>query len=206
LRIDPNGRWTVKTALRVGQQLKNVELEYYEDPVRSMDDMAEVRKKTGLTMSTNSCVSRWSHVAEGVRKQPIDVLLGDHHWFGGVSSFPTLGTVCEALGWGLSMHSNNHAGVTMAAMIHAGAATPQLNYAADTHYVWLVPGADIIVGDNLAIEGGHMQVPKGPGLGVELDRDKLARAHETYRKCGMHGRDDAATMRRFAPGWKRTLF
>ena len=35
-----------------------------------------------------------------------------------------------------------------------------------------------------------MAVPTGPGLGVTLDQDKLARAAETYIKCGMRGRDD----------------
>ena len=50
----------------------------------------------------------------------------------------------------------------------------------------------------------HMQIPSGPGLGVELDRDKLARAHETYQKCGMKNRNDADTMRLVEPGWERT--
>jgi glucarate dehydratase len=49
-------------------------------------------------------------------------------------------------------------------------------------------------------------VPQGPGLGVELDRDRLARAHEIYRRSGMHHRDDAATMQLVEPGWKRELF
>lgn len=90
----------------------------------------------------------------------------------------------------------------MAAMIHACAATPQLTCAADTHYVWLPEGADIIQGNKLPIRGGKMAVPKGAGLGVELDRDRLARANEIHRKCGMRERDDTTTMRRFVPGWE----
>jgi glucarate dehydratase len=117
-----------------------------------------------------------------------------------------LGTIAEMLGWGLSQHSNNHAGITMAAMIHVGAITPQLTLASDTHYVWLVDGADIIEGKNLPIEAGQMSVPSGPGLGVTLDKDKLAQAHEVYRKCGMRQRDDAATMRRFEPSWRPSLW
>jgi glucarate dehydratase len=94
----------------------------------------------------------------------------------------------------------------MAAMVHVGALVPQLTCPSDTHYPWLPEDADIIVGPKLPIAGGKMAVPRGPGVGVDLDRDRLARAHEIYRKCGMRGRDDAFTMRLVEPGWQRTLF
>jgi glucarate dehydratase len=206
LRIDPNGRWTGPTALKAAEPLKQLPLEYYEDPVSGQPAMAEIRRQTGLAMSTNSCVTRFHHIPDAVRTEPIDVVLGDHHGFGGLTAFQTLGTITKVLGWGLSQHSNNHAGVTMAAMIHAGAITPQLTIASDTHYVWLPAGADIIEGPNLKIVEGRMQVPTGVGVGVTLDRDKLARAHETYVKSNMENRDDAATMRKFVPGWKRDLY
>ena len=206
LRIDPNGRWGVPTALRIGRRLGDLPLEYYEDPVRGMSAMADVRQETGLRLATNSCVTRFRHVPRATELKPVDVVLGDHHWWDGVTGVQALGTLCEHIGWGLGQHSNNHAGVTMAAMIHAAAATPRLTYASDTHYVWLPEGADVIEGGNLPIRGGKMRVPDGPGLGVNLDRDKLARAHETYRKCGMRRRDDTATMRRFEPGWRGGTF
>lgn len=206
LRIDPNGRWTVATALRIGKKLKEMPLEYYEDPVAGQKAMAQVRRETGLSMSTNSCVTRFEHILQAVRTEPIDVVLGDHHGWGGITAFQTLGTMTTSLGWGLSQHSNNHAGITMAAMIHAGAVTPQLTLASDTHYIWLVDGADIIEGPNLPIRNGHMTVPNGPGLGVTLDRDKLANAHEVYVKSGVRRRNDGFTMQKLQPGWKRTLF
>ena len=206
LRIDPNGRWTVKTANRIGKHLKKLPLEYYEDPVAGQPAMAEVRQKTGLPMSTNSCVTSFDHIPDAVKTQPIDVVLGDHHGWGGVTAFQTLGTLCKSLGWTLSQHSNNHGGITMAAMIHVGAITPELTHASDTHYVWLPEGSDIIEGNNLPISNGKMKVPSRPGVGVRLDQDKLARAHERYKKSGMRRRNDGPTMQRFAPGWKRELF
>jgi len=206
LRIDPNGRWTVDTALRIGKQLHDVALEYYEDPVVGQRAMAEVREKTGLTMSTNMCVTRFSHIPEALQLKPIDVVLCDHHGWGGIPACQALGQIADVAGWRLSQHSNNHAGVTMAAMIHVAAVTPQLTLASDTHYPWLVDGADIIQGGNLPIREGRMKVPERPGVGVELDLDKLARAHETYRRCGMRDRDDAHTMRLVEPGWQRELF
>src|SRR5262245_284013 len=205
LRIDPNAVWTMNTALRIGEKLKELPLEYYEDPVSGQQAMDEVREKTKLRMSTNMCVTRFSHIPEAIRTKPIDVVLCDHHGWGGITACQALGMMAEPLGWALSQHGNNHAGITMAAMIHVGALVPQLTYASDTHYPWLVDGADIIQVPKLKIEGGFMEVPKAAGLGVELDRDKLSKAHEVYQKCGMRRRDDATTMRRFEPGWQRTM-
>jgi glucarate dehydratase len=201
LRIDPNARWKVETALRIGATLARLPLEYYEDPVRGQAAMAEVRKATGLKMSTNMCVTSFDHMAEAFRVKPIDVLLCDLHYFGGFAGCQALGPVCDAAGWSLSQHSNSHAGLTMAAMIHLASALPQLTTASDTHYPWLPDDADIIEGPKLPIQGGTMAVPAGPGLGVSLDRDKLARAHEIYTKCGMRGRDDGSLMRKLEPGW-----
>lgn len=201
LRIDPNGRWRPETAIRIGKGLGDLALEYYEDPVRGQAAMAEVRRATGLKMSTNMCVTRFEHIPEALRVHPIDVLLCDLHNFGGFAGCLALGPICDAAGWTISQHSNNHAGLTMAAMIHLAATSPQLTMASDTHYPWLVDDADIIEGPKLAIVGGKMAVPSAPGLGVALDRDKLARAHEVYEKCGMRDRDDAPLMRRLDPSW-----
>jgi glucarate dehydratase len=201
LRIDPNGRWRQDTAVRVGKKLAKTALEYYEDPVVGQKAMAEVRRQTGLKMSTNMCVTRFEHIPEALQLKPIDVLLCDHHYFGGFAGCQALGPICRAAGWSLSQHSNNHSGVTMAAMIHLAASIPELALASDTHYPWLVETTDIIEGPKLTIKDGRMAVPAGPGLGVTLDQDKLARGAETYVKCGMRGRDDATLMKRFEPGW-----
>ncbi len=205
LRIDPNARWKVETAVRIGRDLARLPMEYYEDPVQGQEKMAEVRRATGLKMSTNMCVTSFDHIPKALRLHPIDVLLCDHHYFGGFAGCQALGPICQAAGWSMSQHSNNHAGVTMAAMIHLAASIPQLTLASDTHYPWLVEGADIIEGPKLPIRDGRMQVPAGPGLGVTLDRDKLARASEVYRKCGMRRRDDGSLMRRIEPGWRGEL-
>jgi glucarate dehydratase len=146
-------------------------------------------------------VTRFTDIPEAIRVRPIDVLLCDLHYFGGFAGCQALAPICKAAGWTLSQHSNSHAGVTMAAMIHLAASIPELTLASDTHYPWLPEGADIIQGPKLPIKEGRMGIPKGPGLGVSLDPDKLARANEVYRKSGMRGRDDASLMKKLAPGW-----
>jgi glucarate dehydratase len=201
LRIDPNARWKTATAIRIGQSIAKLPMEYYEDPVRGQAAMAEVRAATGLKMSTNMCVTRFADIGEAMRVHPIDVLLCDHHYFGGFAGCQALGPISRAAGWTLSQHSNSHAGITMAAMIHLAASIPELTCASDTHYPWLAVGTDIIDGPMLTIRDGAMAVPAGPGLGISLDRDKLARAHEVYKKCRMTRRDDATLMKRLEPGW-----
>ncbi|HZW31969.1 MAG TPA: enolase C-terminal domain-like protein [Isosphaeraceae bacterium] len=205
LRIDPNARWKTATAVRIGQAIRQLPLEYYEDPVQGQAAMAEVRRATGLKMSTNMCVTQFAHIPDALRLHPIDVLLCDHHYFGGFAGCLALGPIARAAGWALSQHSNSHAGITMAAMIHLAASIPELTLASDTHYPWLVEGFDIIEGTPLAIHKGAMAVPAGPGLGVTLDRDKLARAHEVYQKSGMRRRDDRSLMRQLEPNWTGEL-
>ena len=205
LRIDPNGRWRVETANAIGRELRKLNLEYYEDPVRGQAAMAQVRTATGLTMSTNMCVTRFEHIKEAIKVQPIDVVLCDLHYWGGIPACQELGRICDTIGWRMSQHSNNHAGITMAAMIHVGAVCRQLTIASDTHYPHLPENGDIIQGGKLPIRNGRMAVPAGAGVGVTLDPDKLARAHEIYRKCGMRERNDAETMRMVEPGFDRHI-
>jgi glucarate dehydratase len=203
LRIDPNGRWKTETAIRIGQGMKGLPLEYYEDPVSSQAAMAEVRRATNLPMSTNMCVTRFEHIPEALQLKPVDVVLADHHYWGGFAGCIELARMADVAGWKLSQHSNNHAGVTMAAMIHLAATIPQLTLASDTHYPWLPEADDVIVGSKLPIREGKMSIPAGPGLGVSLDLDKLARAHEVYEKCGMRQRDDVTTIKLVEPEWNR---
>src|SRR5262249_45764519 len=115
LRIDPNGRWKTDTAIRIGKHLKELPLEYYEDPVVVQEDRALGRRETGLAMSTNMCVTRFEHVPQALQLKPVDVVLVDHHYWGGFAGCFELAGIAEAAGWKLSQHSNNHAGITMAA-------------------------------------------------------------------------------------------
>jgi glucarate dehydratase len=205
VRIDPNARWSYETTMKIAQDLKKLPLEYYEDPVRGQELMGRVRKESGLKMSTNMCVTQLEHIPDAVRTEPVDVVLADHHGWGGFASCQALGMMARHMNWTLSQHSNNHVGISMAAMIHLAALIPELTMASDTHYPWLVDDADIIVGGKLPMTGGRMKIPAAPGVGVELDRDKLARAHEVYQKCGMRDRDDETTMKMVEPGWQRDI-
>jgi glucarate dehydratase len=108
--------------------------------------------------------------------------------------------ICETFGRKLSMHSNSHLGISLAAMVHLGAAIPDFSYALDTHYPW--QSDEVIKGGRFKFEDGAVQVPNEPGLGVELDRDALAKLHQNYLKCGLTKRNDEIEMQKVVPGWK----
>jgi glucarate dehydratase len=201
LRIDPNAAWSVETSIRVAEALRGLDMEYLEDPTDGIEGMAQVARHTPIPLSTNMCVTSFAHVPQAFRERAVQVVLGDHHGWGGLSAFRHLGAVCNTLHWGLSQHSNSHLGISFAAMIHAGAAIPQLTYASDTHYPW--NPNDVINETNLfEFHDGKIHLWDTPGLGVSIDEDKLAAAAEAYEQRGAGlARDDVGAMLERDPDW-----
>ncbi len=199
LRYDPNALWTVETSIRWGRELEDV-LEYFEDPARGQESMAQVRRSVKLPLATNMCTTSFADLPGSARHGSEDIILTDHHYWGGLHASMELASHCRTFGLGVSMHSNNHAGISLAAMTHLGAAMPNLSYALDTHYPW--QWEEIIIGGRMTIEDGCVTLPSGPGLGVELDRPALERARQNYLRCGLKERDDEPEMQKKVPGWK----
>ncbi|HYQ67721.1 glucarate dehydratase family protein [Actinophytocola sp.] len=195
LRLDPNGAWSVRTSIRVAEELDGV-LEYLEDPTTGMTGMAMVAREAPMPLATNMCVVAFDHLRPAVEQDAVQVILSDHHFWGGLHRSRSLAGICDTFGLSLSMHSNSHLGISLAAMTHLAAATPNLTYACDTHWPWKAAEDDVIVPGALRFAGGAVPVPTGPGLGVELDRDALARLHEQYLACGRTERDDTGYYRR----------
>jgi glucarate dehydratase len=201
LRIDPNAAWTVETSVRIGKRLEGV-LEYLEDPTPGIAGMAEVRRQVEMPLATNMCVVSFNDLPPAIAAGAVDVVLSDHHFWGGLRRSQMLGGIAETFGLGLSMHSNSHLGISLAAMVHLAAATPNLDYACDTHWPWKNADEDIIVPGVLGFKDGAVAVPTGPGLGVELDHDGLEKLHRQYLDCGLRSRDDTGYMQRIQPGYE----
>jgi glucarate dehydratase len=196
LRLDPNAAWTVETSNRVARELDGV-LEYLEDPTPGLEGMAEVARTAPMPLATNMCVVAFDQLEPAVRLRSVGVILSDHHYWGGLTRARLLAGICENFGIGLSMHSNSHLGISLAAMVHIAGATPNLTYACDTHWPWKTE--DVIRPGVLDFTAGSVTIPAGPGLGVELDPDALGELHEQFLRCGQVNRDDTAYMRRFRP-------
>jgi len=199
LRLDPNAAWSIATGLRIAGRLRGA-LEYLEDPTPGIDGMSEVARGAPMPLATNMCVTQFDHLAPAVAKKAVGVVLTDHHMWGGMRATVELGRICRTFGLGVSMHSNSHLGISLAAMVHVAAAVPELTYACDTHYPWQTD--EVIKGGKLRFEDGSIAVPDGAGLGVELDRDALERLHEQYKRCGLTLRDDVTEMRKVEPDWR----
>ncbi|MER7939718.1 glucarate dehydratase family protein [Streptomyces sp. NBC_01685] len=199
LRLDPNGAWSVETSLKVAEELRDV-LEYLEDPATGVPAMAEVAAKSGVPLATNMCVTTFDEIKEAFTQGAVQVVLSDHHYWGGLRNTQQLASICRAFGVGVSMHSNTHLGISLAAMTQVAATVPNLHHACDSHYPWQ---SEDVLTERLTFDGGKVAVSDAPGLGVALDREKLAFLHQrwldddgTYKD-----RDDAAAMRLTDPHW-----
>jgi glucarate dehydratase len=199
LRLDPNGAWTPETSLKVASRLAGV-VEYLEDPTPGIAGMAQVAAGTDVPLATNMCVIAMEHLPPAIAQDAVQVVLSDHHLWGGLRKSALLGGITEVWGLGLSMHSNSHLGVSLAAMVHLAAATPNLTYACDTHYPWKTQ--DVVADGVLSFVDGSVAVPTGPGLGVSLDRDRLGELHELYLSCGVRRREDTVYMRSVQPDFE----
>ncbi|MEU6394876.1 glucarate dehydratase family protein [Streptomyces sp. NPDC046939] len=200
LRLDPNGAWSVETSLKVADELRDV-LEYLEDPALGTPAMAEVAARAGVPLATNMCVTTFGEVAEAFRRGAVQVVLSDHHYWGGLRNTQALAAVCRTWGVGISMHSNTHLGISLAAMTHVAATVPDLHHACDSHYPWQ---SEDVLTERLSFDGGRVAVTDAPGLGVELDPDKVRVLHERWldeRFAALRDRDDAAAMRVLDPEW-----
>jgi glucarate dehydratase len=195
LRLDPNGAWSVEEAIRVGRAIEDLNNDYFEDPTWGLEGMRRVRRFVRIPTATNQVVVNFEQLAQSIRHDLVDVVLLDTTFWGGLRQAHKAGTVLETFQYGAAVHSSGELGIQLASMLHLGAALPNLGFAADAHYHHLRD--DIIVGGPMKYEGGSIAVPQGPGLGVTVDRDKLARYAELYRELGGYAYDRDPGR----PGW-----
>ena len=213
LRIDPNCAWSIDTSVKVGLALAD-ELSnggYLEDPTAGLDGMAEVRKRllaegVDVPLASNVSVTSFGDLPEAVKQDAVQIVLCDHHYWGGMRQVQHLAKTCQTFGIGLSMHSNSHLGISLLAMTHVAATTHHLSYACDTHYPWQSEQDEIAEGGRITIRNGEVLIPESGGLGAKLDYDQIARGKELYRSIPYRKRDDEAEMQKYVdPDWKRIL-
>lgn len=173
LRLDANGGYGPLDALRLGRAVEDLNLEYLEDPVSGIESMARLRRDLRTPFATNMCVINPDQLAPGLRARCADVILGDVFHWGGPSGFRELAATCKAFHVDMGMHSFWEMGPATAVNLHLAAGHRQVNHAIDG-ILWLY-GRDIAAGPRMVVKDGVLPVPNGPGAGVDLDEDAIAR-------------------------------
>jgi len=203
ITLDPNGGWLLKDAIRLMRDMHGV-VAYAEDPCGAeqgfsgREVMAEFRRATGLPTATNMVATDWRQMTHALSLQSVDIPLADPHFWTMAGSVRVAQTCRD---WGLTWgsHSNNHFDVSLAMFTHVAAAAPGKVTAIDTHWIW--QDGQGLTKEPLTIVGGMVEVPKKPGLGIELDMAKVEAAHQLYMQHGLGARNDAQAMQYLIPGW-----
>lgn len=181
LRLDPNAVWSVETSVRVLNAVDDFGLEFCEDPTWGIEGMSLVRERTRVPLATNMCCVSFEQIPLAVRARAVDVILGDIHFWGGPGAVLQLAKICETFNLGLSLHSDRELGISTAAVLHLAAAETTVSHAIDSH---LPEQADDVITTPFVFREGRLPVPTGPGLGVEIDHDKLRFYADHHRRVG----------------------
>ncbi|WP_370680561.1 enolase C-terminal domain-like protein [Comamonas sp. GB3 AK4-5] len=203
ITLDPNGGWLLKDAIRLMRDMRGT-LAYAEDPCGAeggfsgREVMAEFRRATGLPTATNMVATDWRQMVHALSLQSVDIPLADPH-FWTMAGAVRVGQTCRDWGLTWGSHSNNHFDISLAMFTHVAAAVPGKVTAIDTHWIW--QDGQYLTQNPLQIQGGFVEVPKTPGLGVTVDRAALLRANALYLEHGLGARDDAMAMQHLIPGW-----
>ncbi|MFZ5496325.1 MAG: glucarate dehydratase [Verrucomicrobiota bacterium] len=204
ITLDPNGAWSLDEAVRLCKGRSDL-LAYAEDPCGAekgfsgREIMAEFRRAAGLPTATNMIATDWRELGHALALHAVDIPLADPHFWTMQGSVKVAQTCREhGLTWG--SHSNNHFDISLAMFTHVAAAAPGRVTAIDTHWIW--QDGQRLTREPLVIRGGRLEVPKRPGLGIEIDPAQLEQANKLYQQMGLGARDDAIAMQYLIPGWK----
>jgi glucarate dehydratase len=205
ITIDPNGAWSLDEAVNLCSNKHNI-LAYVEDPCGAENGysgreiMAEFRRATGLPTATNMIATDWRQLGHALQLHAVDIPLADPH-FWTMQGAIRVAQICQEWGLTWGSHSNNHFDISLAMIVHAGAAAPGKITALDTHWIWQ-EGQERLTREPLKIVDGMISLPDKPGLGIEIDMNQIEKANKLYMLKGLGARNDAVAMQYLIPGWK----
>ena len=205
ITLDPNGAWSLDEAIKLCRNQNHV-LAYAEDPCgpengySGREVMAEFRRAAGMPTATNMIATDWRQMGHSMQLHAVDIPLADPH-FWTMQGSVRVAQLCHEWGLTWGSHSNNHFDISLAMFTHVAAAAPGEITAIDTHWIWQ-EGQEHLTKEPFKIAGGMVQVPKKPGLGVDIDMAQVEKAHQLYNKVGKGARDDGMAMQYLIPGWK----
>jgi glucarate dehydratase len=203
ITLDPNGAWLLEEAVALCRGKQHV-LAYAEDPCGAeqgysgREIMAEFRRATGLPTATNMIATDWREMKHAVQLGAVDIPLADPH-FWTMQGSVRVAQFCRDWGLTWGSHSNNHFDISLAMFTHVAAAAPGNVTAIDTHWIW--QDGQRLTREPFQIVNGAIELSDRPGLGIEIDIERLETAHALHQKLGLGARDDRAAMQYLVPGW-----
>jgi glucarate dehydratase len=203
ITLDPNGAWSLSEAIALCSGKQHV-LAYAEDPCGAeqgfsgREIMAEFRRATRLPTATNMIATDWRQLKHAVQLDAIDIPLADPH-FWTMQGSVRVAQFCRDWGLTWGSHSNNHFDISLAMFTHVAAAAPGKVTAIDTHWIW--QDGQRLTREPFQIVNGAIELPERPGLGIEIDEQRIEAAHALYRKLNLDDRNDSVAMQYLVPDW-----
>jgi o-succinylbenzoate synthase len=180
LRIDANGAWTLEEALAFLPQLVAYGLEYVEQPVADIPDLAQVRRAVDVPIAADECVTDAGAVRQLAALGAADIVVVKPALLGLHAAVSVVRTA-QASGMGVVVTSALDTSVGIAAALHLAATLPEPVLPCGLATASLLAGD--LARDSLMPRGGWLEVPRGPGLGVELDTESLRRWRDRVVVC-----------------------
>ncbi|MBD3861037.1 glucarate dehydratase [Bacillus sp. 28A-2] len=203
ITLDPNGAWSLDEAIQLCKGKQHL-LAYAEDPCGAEDGfssreiMAEFKRATGIQVATNMIATDFRQLSHAIQLHAVDIPLADPHFWTMEGSVRVAQT-CHDTGLTWGSHSNNHFDISLAMFTHVAAAAPGSITAIDTHWIW--QDGQQLTKSPLSIKEGRIKVPQEPGLGIEIDLEKLEEANRLYERMKLGARDDAIQMQYLIDDW-----
>ena len=203
--LDPNGCWSLEKSLELAPELKKV-LAYCEDSCGAengfsgRETMAEFKRDSGMPTATNMIDTDWRQMCHCISLRSVDIPLADPH-FWTMNGSVRVGQMCNDFGLMWGCHSNNHFDISLAMVVQCAAAVPGKMNGIDTHWIWQ-EGRERLTKQPMQIVDGCIDLPKAPGLGIEIDREQILKANKLYVENCLGARNDAIGMQYLIPGWK----
>lgn len=185
LRVDANEAWSPGTALRILRELESCDLEYIEQPIpmRDIDQLSALRRRTTVPIAANQASWTNRDLYQVLAAGAVDIVMTDPHQAGGLLAFKKAAGIAEAAGVPIVFHSFGPLAITTYAAMQVIASSTNFLLDNQTYNHML---ADDVVTELPQFRNGRLQLPEGPGIGVELDRDKVKHYAALYEKEGYY--------------------
>lgn len=171
--IDQHRRLAPMHAVRLDRKLAEFDVYWMEEPcsAESPRALAEIRRATGLPI----VIGEATYLKQGFRplleERSADILNPDVACCGGILELKEIGSMAEAFLVAMSPHNYNSTAVALASTVHASAVMP--NFIITEYFLPFVDFCDQISPNQLKPMNGYIDLPSGPGLGIEIDEEKL---------------------------------